>query len=188
MGSATLAKVTAKSAHVVCEEANLSTKARKLLEADMTPPAFLERLIDAELFLDAIRFLSQALPHREAVFWACLCIRATLPFPRLPAAEQSALKSALTWVLAPTEPNRLATRAPAEKARLTAPAGCVAMAAFWSGGARPALAGRAVAAAVMVSAAIGLKMHLHARYRQFLSLGTGVANGEYSWDHRERSS
>ena len=49
--------------------------------------------MDAHEYTDAVRFLAHALPKREAVWWACLCVRKAAganPPPPAQAAPASA--------------------------------------------------------------------------------------------------
>lgn len=163
----------------------LSAKARQLLRVDLSPRDYVDVLLAQELFLDAIRFLSRAVTPRQAVFWACLCMRQVLPCPQWRFEEQAALRSAAAWVQQPTEKRRQAARAAGDKARLSTPAGCAALAAFWSGGHDPEtrlLSARAAGAAVMIAAAIGLPHQLALRYRQALDLGLRIADGQCTWE------
>jgi hypothetical protein len=52
----------------------------------------------------------------------------------LPAPQAAAVQAAERWVADPSEANRRAAQAASEAAGLGTPAGCAAMAAFWSGG------------------------------------------------------
>ncbi len=101
---------------------------------DQAPRSFLDALIEAGEFPDAVRFLAHALPKREAVWWACLCAReAAGADPPEPVA--AALRAAEAWVADPSEENRRAAVARGRGGRAAAPpAGCAAAAAFWSGG------------------------------------------------------
>lgn len=188
MSEEKLVKVTAASAEVLCRGLPLSARARELLSADLEPHAYVALLLQEQLFLDAIRFLSRALPQRAAIFWACLCARQTQACAHMPLAQKAALRSAAAWVLEPSEPRRLSARDAGEKAKLSTPAGCAALAAFWSvsqdgDGDNPKhLSARAAGAAVMIAAASGPAAQLGQRYRQFLDLGLKIAAGTCSWD------
>lgn len=188
MGEEKLVKVSVPTAAALCRGLPLSAPARQLLGADLEPQAYVDLLVKEQLFLDAIRVLSRGLPPREAVFWACLCTRQLLPCPRQTLDQQAALRAAAAWVLQPSEPSRLAAREAGEKAKLSTPAGCAALAAFWSADhtsdpeESKHLAVRAAGAAVMIAAASGPVANLAQRYHQFVDLGLKIAAGTCSWD------
>jgi hypothetical protein len=107
--------------------------AAKLVKPDQSAGELLDALSAAGLFADAVRLLAWALPRREAVGWACECVRTALP-EGAPAAEAAALAAASRWVEAPTEENRRAAFAAAEAVEFGPAAAHAALAAFWSGG------------------------------------------------------
>jgi hypothetical protein len=191
MSSNGLAKVTAKTAAEVCKHFPLGEEAKKLLGDGLTPAQFLTALIEKQQFPDAVRFLAHALPKREAVWWACLCARATAG-PNPPAPIAAALQAAEKWVVDPSEENRRAAMPAAEAAEFKTPAGCAAVAAFWSGGSLgppnvPAvppgeyLTAHGVAGAVMLAAVQAEPEKAPEKYRQFLAQGIEVANGANRW-------
>src|SRR5947209_15569832 len=191
MSSNGLAKVTAKTAAEVCKHFPLGEEARKLLRDGLTPAQFLDVLIEKQQFPDAVRFLAHALPKREAVWWACLCSRAVAgssPPPPIAAALQTAEK----WVADPSEDNRRAAMPAAEAAKLKTPAGCAAMAAFWSGGSLAPpnvpvvppgeyLTAHGVAGAVMLAAVQSEPEKAPEKYQKFLAQGIEVAKGTQRW-------
>ncbi len=186
-----LAKITAKTAAEVCKHFPLGEEAKKLLRDGLTPVQFLDTLMDKQHFADAVRFLAHALPKREAVWWACLCARAVAgsnASPKIAAALQTAEK----WVADPSEENRRAAMPAAEAAEFKTPAGCTAVAAFWSGGSLgppnvPAippgeyLTAHGVAGAVMLAAVQSQPDKAPEKYRKFLAQGIEVAKGTQRW-------
>ena len=191
MSSNGLAKVTAKTAAEVCKHFPLGEEAKKLLREGLTPAQFLDTLIEKQHFPDAVRFLAHALPKREAVWWACLCGRAvdgSNPPPKIAAALQTAEK----WVVDPSEENRRAAMPAAEAAEFKTPAGCAAVAAFWSGGSLGPpnvpvippgeyLTAHGVAGAVMLAAVQSEPEKAPDKYRMFLAQGIEVAKGTQRW-------
>jgi hypothetical protein len=191
MSSNGLAKVTAKTAAEVCKHFPLDEEAKKLLRDGLTPAQFLTALIEKQQFPDAVRFLAHALPKREAVWWACLCARAVAG-SNLPPPIAAALQAAEKWVVDPSEENRRAAMPAAEAAEFKTPAGCAAVAAFWSGGSLgppnvPAippgeyLTAHGVAGAVMLAAVQSEPEKAPEKYRKFLAQGIEVANGVNRW-------
>lgn len=166
-------------------ELGLSAAAQALLTPEATAREFLAALLAGGHYADATRFLARALPRREAVWWACLCARDTLPAPP-PEPLVRALAAAEAWVFEPSEKNRRAARAEADVAKFASPASWAALAAFWSGGSLApanlpavmpgeALTATAVATAIMLATAD--PREAEARYRRFLDYGIDIADG-----------
>ncbi len=100
--------------------------------ADIEPLAYLESLLRGPTPEDGISFLAYLLPRREAVWWACQCIRA-IEQP-LGEADNKLLAIAETWVREPEESNRRAALRAGEGVALTSSAAWAVLAAAWSGG------------------------------------------------------
>ena len=98
-------------ATTLAQDLALSDAGRGLLRNDLSADQFLAALNSHQLYADGALLLSRWLPVREAVWWACQCVW-HLNRPVLPRkAEEDALRSAVKWVIEPTEPNRRARRA-----------------------------------------------------------------------------
>jgi hypothetical protein len=190
MASGPLLKVAVKSAAEVCARFELGDEARPLLRPGLTPAQYLDLLMEKQHYQDATRFLAHGLPKREAVWWACLCAKGAAGTSPPPTA--AAIKSAERWVADPSEDNRRAAMPAAEEAKFGTPAGCAALAAFFSGGSLgppnvpaipPAetLTGDAVAGAVMMAVVIKEPEKAPEKYRAFLSRGIEIANGKNLW-------
>jgi hypothetical protein len=113
--------------------AELSEEAAGLATAELRPGEYVALLVEKGLFADAVRFLAHALPKREAVWWAWVCARRAAgdtPPPKIGAALAASEK----WIAQPNEDRRRAAMAAAEAAGFNTPAGCAALAAFFSGG------------------------------------------------------
>src|SRR5689334_7381268 len=111
----------------------LSDAARALLTPAQTPRQFFAVLASQPMLAeDAIRFLAAALPKREAVLWGLACVRHALPKPSPEATKALAL--AERWAKEPSEANRRACEPAAAAAGHGTAPGCLADAAFWSGG------------------------------------------------------
>src|ERR1700694_1771337 len=106
MSNGTFAKVSAKTAAEICKHFQLGEEAQKLLRDNQAPRQFLDVLLEKKQYVDACRFLAHALPKREAE----------------------------RWVAATTDATRRAAMPAAEAADIGTPAGCTAVAAFFSGG------------------------------------------------------
>ena len=175
----------------VCRRFKLEDEAGKLLQPQMTARQFLDALIQKQLFIDAVRFLAHALPKREAVWWACVCAR-QVSGPTIAPAVAAALAAAEKWAADPSEENRRAAMPAAEAAEMGTPAGCAAMAAFFSGGSLapptapvvpPAehFTGSSVAGAVLLAGVCTQPEKAPEKYRKFLAAGLDVARQVNLW-------
>lgn len=187
MATGVLKKVSAKQAREVCAQFELTEESRPLLNDQISPDAFLDLLLEHERLADAIRLLAFALPKREAVWWACQCVRDCLPNDA-PPKLLDAVKAAEAWVYKPTEENRWAAKEPGERAGYDKAAAWPALGAFWSGGSMvpahlpamapgPTFTGMAVSGAVLLSAAQREPEKIMERYRQFIGYGVDIASG-----------
>ncbi|MFO0846543.1 MAG: hypothetical protein U0797_29940 [Gemmataceae bacterium] len=182
-----LSRVPAKSAGEACAATKLPGPALALLQEEHTPRQYLDSLLGAGLFAAAVRFLAFALPAREAVWWACLCVRLTRP--GMAVEEEKAANAAARWVVEPTE----ARRQEAERlARQDTPGGWVAKAVAWTGGSlapppappvkpRPEMPSHAVAAALAMALNGVAPPRVEVAHRQALALGAHVARGKHLW-------
>ena len=184
-------KIQANTAAEVCQHFVLGEEARALLREEVTPHAFLDLLIAQELFPDAARLLAYALPKREAVWWACLCLR-HVAAADTPPADLAALEAAERWVIEPHEANRRTAMQAAAGLEFQTAASWAAVAAFWSGGslappeAPPVTPGefltaQAVSGAVMLAAERCAPEVSADTYRALLGTGMAVAAGVCSW-------
>jgi hypothetical protein len=169
----------------------LSDEAKALLRPEMTARQYLDAVVAANHHPDAIRLLSRALPRREAVWWACQCVRAAAT-EEIPAADSTALLAAEKWASSATEDHRRAAFTAGEATEFDTPAGLCCVAAFWSGGslAPPKLAvvapaehlcPDAVANAVLLAGLLPEPDKAEAKNARFVALGTDVAEGRNRW-------
>jgi hypothetical protein len=179
-------KIKAATAQEICDGFPLSEAAQPHLAPKIPPLAFLDALIANSLFSDAVRFLSRALPKREAIWWSCQCTRDLGSDEKKPELA-AGLQAAEAWVYRPTEEHRRKAESAANAIKISHPARWTAMAAFWSGGslappdapeAKPAedFTAKAVAGAVMMAAGLDAKQS-EARNRRFLDYGRDIAIG-----------
>jgi hypothetical protein len=181
-----LKKITVPSAQEICA---LATAGGFPLTAPdgASPVAYLNDLLAAKNLGEAVQFFAFALPAREAVWWACLCSRATLPDP-VPPPLQEAVDAAEAWVRNPTEDHRRAAMSRGKATDRKSPAAWAAIAAFWSGGSlapenlpevppAPHLMGCAVAAAVTLAAVKSEPQLADQKRARFLASAIDIANG-----------
>jgi hypothetical protein len=164
----------------------LSKEALQLLAPAMTPRRFFDLLAATPLLDDAIRFLAAALPKREAVGWGAACVKDVFPKFAEPN-EAKALTAAEAWTKDPSEGNRQTAGTAAEAAGYDTAPGCLAAAAFWSGGSlapphlpavppRDDLTGNGVTGAILLASAAAAAGPDPAKAK-FIALGADVASG-----------
>lgn len=163
-----------------------------LLTPDMKAGALITKLREAGRDYDAIKALSQALPGREAVWWACRCLR-TLPAPAKDSPEARALNFAEQWALEPSEDLARQAYAAAQELEFRRPHAWAGAAALWAGPNMnpiaglppvppdPSLVGKAAAGAIGQAAASDDPPKPAERHKQFLAIGEAVASGADSW-------
>jgi hypothetical protein len=154
---------------------------------ELTPPQFLNQLLASNDLESAVKFMAFALPHREAVWWACGCARMELSGTETEPVL-AALQAAETWVRSPTDPNRRAALARAQATDFRSPAAWAAVAAFWSGGsmspedqpevpAPPHLRGVAVAGSVGLAAVQSEPLRAAEKRERYIAAAIDIANG-----------
>jgi hypothetical protein len=183
-------RVSVKTAQEVCPRFELSKEAAALVKEGQAPKQLFDLLVEKNHLLDAIRLLAHALPKREAIWWAFQCARQVHGKPE-PAVAQ-ALTATEKWLLDPKEETRRGTEAAAEPAGLGTPAGCTAIAVFWSGGSlapphapvvppKDHLTGHGAASAILLAAVLTEPEKAEQKHRAFLKLGAEVAAGTNRW-------
>ena len=189
MNQPPVVRIIAATALEVCPRFNLKKEAQALLRKRMTPWEFLDALVAGKQYVAGIDFIAHALPRREGVWWACLCIQQAFG-DRWSEADKAACRAAVFWVYQPNEMYRLATQAPAAAAGLQSPAGILAAGVYQSGDnlAPPKLppvppppfaTEKAVANAVKMAATKVEPLKMAEMRRLFLELGIAVARGFY---------
>jgi hypothetical protein len=183
-------KTAMKTAAEICAQYEPGDEAKARLQEGMTPRQFLDRLVAEGHPADAARFLAHALTKREAVWWAGLCVGQALG-PKPPAPALAALEAAKAWVVEPSDANRRAALPAAEAAGAGTAAGCLAMAAYFTGGSLapadlPVVPPPEHLAADVASTALALAAALAPEktgesYAAFLQLGFDVANRKNLW-------
>jgi hypothetical protein len=156
-----MARIRFATAREVFEAFPVSRDDIEAAPSDEPPQLFVKALLDSATPEDAIGFSAYMLPRREAVWWACQCLRAIDPMP--PAEEAVAIQFAEAWVREPEEHRRRAALEIGERSDDNAPATWAALAAAWSGGnmmregqpvqAPPHLTAKAARAAVLIALA-----------------------------------
>lgn len=198
---ALLVKMSARPPGELCRAAGIvfDGAAAALLAGNPTPGSFLRALIKDGHLIDAVHYLAQGLPHREAVWWACQCVRDAAAVKLdmnateqvdvlLPGPPGRALAAAETWVYKPEEDRRRTALEAAEAVGMSEPAALAAMAVAWSGGSLAPdglpevpppehLSGSMVAAAVVVAATRLPPGQMDDALRRYLAKGIEIAMG-----------
>lgn len=184
MHDTSLTGIQEQMAVEVCQRFTLEDEARQLLQDNLSAQQFLELLIEHEQFLDATRFLAHALPKRDAIRWACLCLRSLAATEDRPE-NLAALQAAETWLAEPSEANRRAAMQAAEILEFHTPASWAAVAVFWSEGSLAPpdvppvppgehLTAVAAAAAVTLAAVLTEPEKAADKYKTFLAQGLAL--------------
>jgi len=178
-------EVSPSTAADFAKHVELDEDAQALLQGQQPPAKFLDLLIDAELFADAIKFLAIWLPKPDAVAWAGQCLRDVFG-DNLTAKEENAMQAAMQWASEPNDENRRAAGAAGEAAGYDRPAGLLGAAAFVSGGSLGAadlepvpppegLIAISIAGALTMTVYEGEPGKADERYRKFLEAGMKIA-------------
>lgn len=164
----------------------LSDAAIELLKPTHSVRDYLTQLVEASLTLDVLRVLSRALPKPLAVWWGYLCLqRGVLP-PRTVPVEQ-ALEAVDAWARSRGDTQRRFCGNAAEAAGWDTAAGCLAGAAWLSGGSlspaglpvvepRDDLTAQTLMGALQLAAADPKRQPT--LLQQFQQIGLAVANGQ----------
>lgn len=178
----------------IATAAELGDEALQLLRSDDVrggPREFLSILTKREMFPEAVRFLAFSLPKRECVWWAWVCARkASGAKPEPPV--KTALEATERWIIQPTDDHRRAAMESAQAADVGTPAGCAALAAFFTGGSLAPpnvppvppgefMTAKAVTGSIMLSAVIVEPERAAEKFREFLALGLEVAERITLW-------
>jgi hypothetical protein len=156
----------------------LPSQHEDLLRGARNPTELLGLLEEHSLMEPLIALLSYALPEREAVWWACMCVQHTAAVP-FPSEQQRALAAAQSWVWQPGEKARYDAAAAAKEAGYVSAAAYAARAAF---GARLSdgqslRAGRRAETAIRLAATWDGTERTRARMRRFIASGQEINTG-----------
>jgi len=185
--SQTLTKIAGKDLAGLRPVVALPAGAAAAVQGCNQVPEAIDRLESGDFLIEAARLLAHALPHREAVWWACMCAAHTAP-PDLPDADRLAREAAERWVRHPDDKNRRAAMHQAEATSFETPEAWAAVAVFWCGDTigpedqpavppAPHVAGKAVAGSVVLAALRTDPKRQVLRLKRFLESGRNIAAG-----------
>ncbi len=163
---------------------------KALCQKETTAVEFFNSLVEQKKHREAVTFLAYALPKKDAVTWAAHCarIQPTLDAAPLPPAQSLALQAVQKWLLAQTDETRRAAFDAAAAAPIGTPAGCAALAAFFSGGSLgpPDLAqgvpppedacAKAAAGSIVMAGIMAKPEKAADKYARFLADGLAIAS------------
>jgi hypothetical protein len=174
-----------------CLEIGIGRTAKLYLRPGITPRQYFGRLLVHDEPGDAVRFQTYSLPKREAVWWACLCLRSVADPMRKPK-QAEALKAVVRWVLDPSEEHRRAAGEAGKAATFGTPIGAIAMSVFYSGGSimppdeKEIPPDPMLTANILSGTIVGLIGEVPPEKAKptllsFIALGISVALGKYPW-------
>lgn len=184
-----IADVSAKAAAAGLE---FEPEALALRAADDSAQTWLAKLVERGLDGDAVRVLAGALPKRECVHWALACAKEALA-KQASEPQRAALAATELWLGDPSDANRRAAGAASEVAELDNCAGCVALAAYLSGGSLappelvpvpPAehLTALAASTAIQLAAVADSPLKGPMQLKRFVQLGFELAQKPAPWE------
>jgi hypothetical protein len=143
----------------------LGDEAKRRIDPLLSVRAYLDSLRRDGLLSDAVDVVSYILPKQYAIAWGCECWRAVHESQDPDPVEKSAAAAAQRWLQDPSEDNRRAALALADRLGYRTAGAWLAAAAGWTGGSMmpsaeyevpppPGLSGNAVSAAIKLLAAL----------------------------------
>jgi hypothetical protein len=143
-----------------------------------TSRMLLDRLSGLGLLAEAARLIGYALPEREAVWWACMCVSHTAATDLAPE-QQAALAAAEDWVWRPGHETRRRAARAALAAGPDTPAAWTSRAAFASHPPFPPhlRCGRRIERAIAGATIAGETTRTIERLGRFIASGRDIARG-----------
>jgi hypothetical protein len=176
--SRAFAKILDSTAATICARCVLPDTSLRRLSPGIGPGEFVDLLVANKEYVAGIEFVAHALPAREAVWWACLCIQHAFG-DTLQGKERDTCYAAVQWVLRPTEENRIFAKNSAEANGLAGAAGSAATAAGIGGAAAAFTTAKAAANAVKLASIQAGAAKIGDTQRRFIALGLEIADGRF---------
>ena len=166
------------------ETAGVSGTAKALVKDESTPSTYLDSLEKAELYQDAILFLTYKLPTDAGIKWASACIK-ELRSPESKDKKDEPLDASDQWVKAPGDQTRWAAKNAADNVKEAGPSKLVAMAVYMSGGSLSPAGGpetpppqyaaqKIISGSIVVTVVSHEPQKANERYKQALKLGKAL--------------
>ncbi|MDC5707759.1 hypothetical protein OPW41_17770 [Vibrio europaeus] len=164
-----------------------SDEAKELLDEELSVEQTIQLLQQNQLNNDLVQFLAHALPVREAIWWASLCIQLRIDVWN--STQTQCIQTAQQWVQAPAEDLRRKAELLSNRLELNCGPSWLAQAIFWNGSGSivapdlpavlpdPFLYAKAVAGSINHAAALPNWKGSEEYYTQSLSYALDIANG-----------
>ncbi|NOH23177.1 DUF6931 family protein [Vibrio europaeus] len=164
-----------------------SDEAKELLDEELSVEQTIQLLQENQLNNDLVQFLAHALPVREAIWWASLCIQLRIDVWN--STQTQCIQTAQQWVQAPAEDLRRKAELLSNRLDLNCGPSWLAQAIFWNGSGSivapdlpavlpdPFLYAKAVAGSINHAAALPNWKGSEEYYTQSLSYALDIANG-----------
>lgn len=181
-------KIKAKTAQEFTEHYDaIDEQAFELLQPELTPEEYINKLLEKEYFADSVIFLAHALPKREAIWWACLCSK-IVTNDDTKADDLASLSMSEKWVYEPDDNKRRMCGTLAEKGEYKSAQNWTAAAVFWSGGSitdegepamepAPYLYAHAVSGAILNAVGVSGADDIDVQFQEFIKSGLNIADG-----------
>jgi hypothetical protein len=121
-----LTKISGRTVAEIAAKSKPQPEAQALLAPGLTALGYVLTLEENRHALDAVNFLANGLPEREAVWWACQSARTVAE--KLNSAERAALVAAEAWVRNPSPEKKAAASEAAARTEFKGPGGWAAQA------------------------------------------------------------
>lgn len=147
----------------------LGGAAKQMLTTELTTPQFVSRLVTSGEHQDALFVIASLLPTRQALGWACSCLRTCGHADS--GAEHAAIQAVERWTADPNDETRRDAWTAAEASGFDKPAGMLAAAICWGedvGHAEGHRVQRAIATALVLAAVCGEANQATGRLIQFI--------------------
>lgn len=124
--------MAAKNTIELCRAAALKHPATDCIPLAQNARHMVDLLLERKLWMDAIAYLSHAIPPREDIWWGWFCARKAAQKKNDPV-EALALSLVEKWIAQPTDENRAAAWKQAGKMPTGSPAHTLLEAVYWTG-------------------------------------------------------
>ena len=180
-------KIPYQTSGQVLHEFTLSDEAQPLLTKDASIKEAIETLQANQLYNDLVQFISHAIPVREAIWWASLCIKQR--HESWSPEQTQCIQVAQRWTQSPAEDLRRKAEMLANELNLNCGPSWLAQAVFWNGSGSivseqlprvlpdPFLYAKAVAGAINHSAALPVWDSSEKYYKNAITWALNIASG-----------
>lgn len=180
-------KIVAERACDIIDAHKLSNSAVEFLNSELSPESLINKLSEASKWPDAIMVMANALPRREAVWWACVCSRRMASIAG-DETEKRALNAAEKWVYKPSDEGRSESFRLAQDSNTSSAGTLIALAVAYSENKLAVVMDQEieldsssftqiVTAAVLTAANESPKEQIDDQYRIFINSGKDIAKG-----------